>query len=49
MLTANVSLLLAFAAGMLSFAAPCVPPLVPAYLGYLSDQPVRGENQTATP
>jgi len=28
--------LLAFAAGLLSFASPCVLPLVPAYLGYLS-------------
>lgn len=29
------SLLVAFAAGILSFASPCVLPLVPAYLGYI--------------
>ncbi|MGA9532678.1 MAG: cytochrome c biogenesis protein CcdA [Anaerolineales bacterium] len=29
---------LAFAAGLLSFLSPCVLPLVPAYLGYLSGQ-----------
>ena len=27
---------LLFAAGLLSFLSPCVLPLVPAYLGYLS-------------
>ncbi len=31
----NVSLLVAFAAGLLSFASPCVLPLVPAYLGHM--------------
>jgi len=31
----NVSLALAFVGGLLSFASPCVLPLVPAYLGYL--------------
>jgi cytochrome c-type biogenesis protein len=30
------SLVLAFAAGALSFFAPCVVPLLPAYVGYLS-------------
>lgn len=32
----QVSLLAAFAAGLLSFANPCVLPLVPGFLGYLS-------------
>jgi cytochrome c-type biogenesis protein len=33
---APISLPLAFLAGLLSFASPCVLPLVPVYLGYLS-------------
>ena len=32
---ANLTLSIAFLAGLLSFASPCVLPLVPAYLGYL--------------
>ena len=32
----NPSILLAVAAGLLSFASPCVLPLVPAYLGQLT-------------
>ncbi|MBN9390860.1 MAG: cytochrome c biogenesis protein CcdA [Chloroflexi bacterium] len=36
MTTDNVSILLAFAAGLLSFLSPCVLPLVPAYLGHLA-------------
>jgi cytochrome c-type biogenesis protein len=32
----QISLFLAFAAGVISFLSPCVLPLVPAYLGYLS-------------
>ncbi len=43
-----MSLLLAFAAGTLSFAAPCVLPLVPAYLGYLGGQVVRREGETVS-
>jgi len=31
----NISLFLAFSAGLLSFLSPCVLPLVPAYLTYL--------------
>ncbi|MGB9593689.1 MAG: cytochrome c biogenesis CcdA family protein [Anaerolineae bacterium] len=38
----NVSLALAFAGGFLSFASPCVLPLVPAYLGYLGGGTVAG-------
>jgi cytochrome c-type biogenesis protein len=32
----NVSLLVAFGAGLLSFISPCVLPLVPGYLSYIS-------------
>ena len=32
----NLSLLVAFGAGVLSFASPCVLPLVPAYVGHLA-------------
>jgi len=34
--TSNITLPLALFAGLLSFLSPCVLPLVPAYLGYLS-------------
>jgi cytochrome c-type biogenesis protein len=33
--TQNLTLFAAFLAGLLSFASPCVLPLVPAYMGYL--------------
>lgn len=33
--------LIAFTAGLLSFLSPCVLPLVPAYIGYLSGRAVR--------
>ena len=32
----NITLSLAFVAGFLSFISPCVLPLVPVYLGYLT-------------
>ena len=32
----NVSLLAAFTAGLISFASPCVLPLIPAYLSFIS-------------
>ena len=32
----NISILLAFSAGLLSFLSPCVLPLVPAYVSYLT-------------
>jgi len=32
----NVSLLIAFTAGLLSFVAPCALPLVPSYLSYIT-------------
>ena len=34
--SSQITFLLAFIAGLLSFLSPCVLPLVPAYLGYLS-------------
>jgi len=36
----NVSFLLAFSAGLLSFLSPCVLPLVPAYMSYLTGSAV---------
>ena len=35
------SFLLAILAGMASFLSPCVLPLVPAYIGYLSGQAIQ--------
>ena len=42
--TTNVSLVLAFLGGLVSFLSPCVLPLVPAYLGYLSGTVVGAAN-----
>ena len=33
---ASLGLLVAFAAGVLSFLSPCVLPLVPSYVGFLT-------------
>lgn len=41
----NLSLPIAFLAGLLSFASPCVLPLVPAYVGYLGGTTVMGGGQ----
>ena len=38
----GVSLLVAFVAGLLSCASPCVLPLIPAYLGYLTGASFEG-------
>jgi cytochrome c-type biogenesis protein len=38
----DITLLLAFFGGFISFISPCVLPLVPAYLGYLSSQASSG-------
>ena len=47
----GISIFVAFAAGLLSVASPCVLPLVPAYLGYLTgtavDPPVSAPAVTA--
>lgn len=37
----NISLLLAFSSGLLSFLSPCVLPLVPIYLTYLTGSSVK--------
>ena len=41
--TLDIPFALAVAAGLLSFASPCVLPLVPAYIGYLGGQVVTAE------
>lgn len=38
----GVSVIIAFVAGLLSVASPCVLPLVPAYLGYLTGAALEG-------
>ena len=40
----SISVPLAFLAGLLSFVSPCVLPLVPAYLGYLSGSSLTGDS-----
>jgi cytochrome c-type biogenesis protein len=44
----GVSLIIAFVAGLLSVASPCVLPLVPAYLGYLTGSALEGVPATTT-
>ncbi|HVP06049.1 MAG TPA: cytochrome c biogenesis protein CcdA [Dehalococcoidia bacterium] len=44
----GVSIFVAFAAGLLSVASPCVLPLVPAYLGYLTGAALEGAAGGAT-
>jgi cytochrome c-type biogenesis protein len=44
---ATISFPLAFLAGLLSFLSPCVLPLVPIYLGYLTGTVVGGQEQPA--
>ncbi len=39
----SITFPLAFAAGLLSFVSPCVLPLVPVYLGYLSGSSLSGD------
>ena len=43
----DITILAAFFAGLLSFISPCVLPLVPVYLGYLSGSTITGD--TAPP
>lgn len=44
----NISLILAFSAGVLSFLSPCVLPLVPAYISYLTGTSVNDlDNKSA--
>lgn len=42
----DVSLILAFSAGVLSFLSPCVLPLVPAYISYLTGDAVNKAHNT---
>jgi len=46
--TQNLTLSIAFLAGLLSFVSPCVLPLVPAYIGYLGGTTVMAGGQTET-
>jgi len=46
LLLSSASFPLAFLAGLLSFVSPCVLPLVPVYLGYLSGSTLASEAQT---
>ena len=39
----NITLFAAFFAGLLSFVSPCVLPLIPVYLGYLSGSTLVGD------
>jgi cytochrome c-type biogenesis protein len=46
----TVALLAAFAAGIVSFLSPCVLPLVPGYVSYVSGRSLaRGEDKDAAP
>ena len=40
----GISVLIAFIAGLLSIASPCILPLIPAYLGYLTGVSLEGED-----
>lgn len=40
----NISFILAFSAGLLSFLSPCVLPLIPAYISYLTGSAVADIN-----
>jgi cytochrome c-type biogenesis protein len=39
----NITVFAAFIAGLLSFISPCVLPLIPVYLGYLSGSTIAGD------
>ncbi len=41
----NITIFAAFAAGLLSFVSPCVLPLVPVFLGYLTGSTTIGSDQ----
>lgn len=45
-MTENVTFAIAFLAGLFSFLSPCVLPLVPAYIGYLSGTTVTAEGMS---
>ncbi len=43
----NITIFAAFFAGLLSFISPCVLPLIPVYLGYLSGSTITGPEPPA--
>lgn len=43
----NITVFAAFIAGLLSFVSPCVLPLIPVYLGYLTGSTVVGDQPPA--
>lgn len=43
----NISLFLAFSAGLVSFLSPCVLPLVPAYVSYMTGETVQNDKKTS--
>ena len=45
---AELTFILAFIAGIISFLSPCVLPLIPGFLGYLSGTSISGEQQHKT-
>jgi cytochrome c-type biogenesis protein len=47
-MSGDLTILVAFAAGVISFLSPCVLPLVPAYLGQLTAVAVAGAGATTT-
>ena len=48
-MNADLTLIVAFAAGVISFLSPCVLPLVPAYLGQLTAVAVAAAASGTTP
>ena len=42
---AALGVAVAFAAGLLSFLSPCVLPLVPSYVGFLTGMTLRGDDR----
>ena len=42
----SIGLLVAFTAGILSFLSPCVLPLVPSYVGFLTGMSLEDANAT---
>ncbi len=48
-MTGDYTILVAVAAGLISFLSPCVLPLVPAYLGQLTAVAVAAQGASATP
>jgi cytochrome c biogenesis protein CcdA len=46
---AALTLPIAFAAGLLSFLSPCVLPLIPGYIGYLSGTAIVGSAGLSAP